>query len=189
MKVKISRHKKHQEIVSTIFYPLFFAIHYITSLSRKLFRLEGLIYGIQRAKHRSKIGSLGAYSDLSPDIVIKHPKGLFIGERSSIGHGGFIDAGGGIDIGNYVMISHMVSLNSLTHPTSPPYHSIIRAKTSIRDHVWIGANTVIMEGVEIGEGSIVGAGSVVTKSVEPYTIVGGVPARVIRKIVAPMKDE
>ncbi len=51
----------------------------------------------------------------------------------------------------------------------------------IGDNVWIGAGCTILDGVEIGTGSVVAAGSVVTKSVESYTIVAGVPAKVIKK--------
>jgi maltose O-acetyltransferase len=50
----------------------------------------------------------------------------------------------------------------------------------VQDHVWIGGNSTILQGVTIGEGAIVAAGSVVTKDVEPYTIVGGVPAKFIK---------
>ena len=52
----------------------------------------------------------------------------------------------------------------------------------IGDHVWIGMNVLILKGVNIGEGAIVGAGSVVTKDVPAWTLVGGNPARVIRKL-------
>lgn len=52
--------------------------------------------------------------------------------------------------------------------------------TSVGSDVWIGANCIVLEGVRIGHGAIVGAGSVVTKSVQPYSIVGGVPAKHIR---------
>lgn len=51
----------------------------------------------------------------------------------------------------------------------------------IGDDVWIGHGTIIMHGITVGEGSIIAAGSVVTKDVEPYTIVGGVPAKLLRK--------
>lgn len=54
-------------------------------------------------------------------------------------------------------------------------------KITIGNDVWIGAGAKIMRGVNIGDGAIIGAGAVVTKDVEPYTIVGGVPAKVIRK--------
>ena len=49
----------------------------------------------------------------------------------------------------------------------------------LEDDVWIGANSVILDGVRIGKGAIVGAGAVVTKAIEPYAIVGGNPARTI----------
>jgi len=52
---------------------------------------------------------------------------------------------------------------------------------TIGNDVWIGANALVMDGVALGHGAIVGAGAVVTKDVEPYCIVAGVPARTIRK--------
>lgn len=55
-----------------------------------------------------------------------------------------------------------------------------RGETLIGHDVWIGANAIILRGVKVGNGAIVGAGAVVTKDVEPYAIVGGIPARVIR---------
>lgn len=55
-----------------------------------------------------------------------------------------------------------------------------KKQTSIGNDVWIGARVVVMDGVTIGDGAIVAAGSIVTKDVEPYAIVGGVPARLIR---------
>jgi maltose O-acetyltransferase len=54
-------------------------------------------------------------------------------------------------------------------------------KVIIEDDVWIGRNAIIMPGIRIGKGSIIGAGSVVTKDVEPFSVVGGVPAKLIKK--------
>jgi acetyltransferase-like isoleucine patch superfamily enzyme len=62
------------------------------------------------------------------------------------------------------------------------YLDIPNAPVVIQDSVWIGANSVVLKGVTIGEGAVVGAGSVVTKDVAPWTIVGGNPAKLIREI-------
>lgn len=62
-----------------------------------------------------------------------------------------------------------------------PMHVISKGNTVIGNDVWIGNNATIMQGVKIGDGAIIGTNSLVTKSVEPYTIVGGNPAREIRK--------
>lgn len=59
--------------------------------------------------------------------------------------------------------------------------NLITAPITIGDHVWIGAGATILKGVTIGDGAVIGAGSVVTKNVEPYTIVAGNPAQVIKK--------
>ena len=55
-----------------------------------------------------------------------------------------------------------------------------KKKVTISDDVWIGANAIILPGVTIGKGSVIAGGAVVTKDVEPYMIVGGNPAKVIR---------
>jgi len=52
---------------------------------------------------------------------------------------------------------------------------------TVNKNVWIGANSVVLQNVTIGEGAVVASGSVVTKDVEPYTIVGGIPAKFIKK--------
>ncbi|MBD8084298.1 acyltransferase [Chryseobacterium sp. GCR10] len=62
------------------------------------------------------------------------------------------------------------------------WSNVKEEKVIIKDKAWIGFNSIILKGVTIGEGSIVGAGSVVTKSVPDWTIVGGNPAKIIRQI-------
>lgn len=73
----------------------------------------------------------------------------------------------------------------LTYPINYLLHGDIGASSKgdivVGDDVWIGANTTILSGVSIGNGSIIAAGSVVTKNIPPYTIVGGVPAKEIKK--------
>jgi virginiamycin A acetyltransferase len=90
-------------------------------------------------------------------------------------------------IGNYCSIGPDVKIGLEEHPldrvsTHPKFYgSIDQKKVIICDHVWIGANSVILGGIVIGKHAVIGAGAVVTKDVEAYTIVGGVPAIVIRK--------
>lgn len=60
------------------------------------------------------------------------------------------------------------------------YESLSKGKIVVEDDVWIGAGVMILSGVRIGQGAVVAAGAVVTKSVDPYSIVGGIPARFIK---------
>lgn len=93
---------------------------------------------------------------------------------------------GPVVIGNYVIIAQNVVMSGLNHsyqdigmPTSMQKCTV--AEIVIEDEVWIGANSVITAGVRIGKHSVVAGGSVVTKDVPPYTIVGGNPAKVIKQ--------
>lgn len=181
-KVIIRKEKRRQELAATILLPICLIVQSISRLLVSVLRLEGLAFSWRRASWRTRLEHLGKYSDISPHVTVKCPSRLRIGIRSCVGTGSFLDATGNISIGDYVMISHTVSINSHSHPTSPPYHREITAPVVIRDHVWIGAHSVILEGVEVGEGAIVAAGAVVTRSVPAWTIVAGVPAREIRKI-------
>lgn len=88
-------------------------------------------------------------------------------------------------IGNHVMIAHAVSIRDTDHVFDDlnipmAKQGIVSDQISIEDDVWIGHGAIILKGVSIGKGSIVAAGAVVTKDVAPYSIVGGVPAKLIR---------
>jgi len=90
-----------------------------------------------------------------------------------------------ITIGNFVMIGPRVSFEVAGHGLvfrENKGRGAIYKDIVVKDKVWIGAGAIILQGVTIGEGSVVAAGAVVTKDVPPYTIVGGVPAKVIKKI-------
>ena len=79
---------------------------------------------------------------------------------------------------------HNVVLATINHDLDPAKRqSMSYAPIHIGKNVWIGANATVLAGVTIGDGAVVAAGAVVTKDVEPNTIVGGVPAKVIKKIV------
>ena len=90
-------------------------------------------------------------------------------------------------IGDDVTIGPRVMIITRTHSTSQiETHgktiSSIPAKVIIKRGAWIGAGAIILPNVTIGEGAVVGAGAVVTKDVPPYTVVAGVPAKIIKKL-------
>ena len=109
-----------------------------------------------------------------------------IGNNSYIGTYSCIHAYHGIiDIGNDVLIAGHVYIHSANHQFADISTPIrcqgnVPETVHIDDDVWIGANATILPGVRIGKGAVVGGGAVVTKDVMPYTVVAGVPARIIR---------
>lgn len=111
------------------------------------------------------------------------------GKNITVGKNVFINTGcrfqdqGGIRIGDHVLIGHNVVLATLNHDFAPYNRATMHpAPIHIEGQVWIGANATVVPGVTIGENSIVAAGAVVTKDVPPNTIVGGVPAKVLKRI-------
>jgi acetyltransferase-like isoleucine patch superfamily enzyme len=113
--------------------------------------------------------------------------GIRIGENSLIGEYNVIRGQGGVRIGNRVYTSPMVQLVAVDHvfddPTRPFVEQGITARgIDVQDDVWIGAGAIITDGTTIGEGAVVAAGSIVTRDVEPHTVVGGAPARLLRRV-------
>lgn len=110
-----------------------------------------------------------------------------VGANSLIGEYNVLRGQGGITVGDRVYTAPMVQLLAVNHvyddPTRPMVEQGITAEgIVIEDDVWIGAGAVITDGVTVGRGSVVAAGAVVTKDVPERTLVGGVPARVIKQI-------
>lgn len=131
--------------------------------------------------------SIGRYAMIRPSGNYAHEvgEGLFVGDRSSIGPYCFIGCSGFINIGNDVMLGPGVRLFGENHVYE---RSDITIKSqgvqlggiTIEDDCWIASGVTVTAGVTIGRGSVVGAGSVVTKDVAPFSIVAGVPARLLR---------
>lgn len=140
----------------------------------------------------SEIRTLLARLTLKPideAFVMFPPFHTDCGVNITIGKGVFINSGchfqdqGGIYIGDGSQIGHQVTLATLNHGlASTDRLALYPAPITIGANVWIGAAATITPGVRIGNNAIIGAGSVVTKDVEPNTIVAGVPAKMIRKI-------
>lgn len=112
---------------------------------------------------------------------------LVIGEGTSIGEMNNIRAGGGsITIGRKCILSQNINIVAANHLIKKDTMMIDQAWDNeknfvvIGDDVWIGTGVSIMPGVSIGMGAVIGAGSVVTKDVEPYSIVAGVPAKFLK---------
>lgn len=111
------------------------------------------------------------------------------GKNISIGKDVFINSGchfqdqGGIEIGNGVLIGHSVVLATINHDLAPSQKRKNHyAPIKIGNYVWIGSNATILPGVTIGEWSVVAAGAVVSKDVPSYTVVGGVPAKILKRL-------
>jgi acetyltransferase-like isoleucine patch superfamily enzyme len=112
-------------------------------------------------------------------------EGLKVGNRSNIGAYSYIGCAGFIEIGEQVMMGPRVSFFAENHnfdqvETSMKDQGVSNKGIVVEDDCWIGSGSIILDGVRIGKGSVIAAGSVVTKSVEPFSIVGGVPAKFIK---------
>ena len=109
-----------------------------------------------------------------------HVGKIKVGKNSVINFGCYLDNRRGIYIGDNVGIAHNTKIYTLGHDLDDPKFATKGAPVHIKDNVFIFSNAMIMPGVTIGEGAIVLAGSVVTRDVEAWTIVGGNPAKKIR---------
>ncbi len=102
-----------------------------------------------------------------------------IGDNTAINRKCYLDSRGGLNIGSNVSISPEVHLITAQHEINDPNFKFIVSPIEIKDFVFIGTRAVILPGVKLGEGCVVAAGAVVTKSVDPYNVVAGVPAKKI----------
>lgn len=121
------------------------------------------------------------------NVTLKHIDRMHIGNNVSIHTQCYLDALGEIYIGDNVSIAHSSSVVSFDHTYQDnnlpiKYNTVKKGKIVIEDDVWIGCGCRILQGVTIGQRCVVAAGSVVTKSVLPHSLCGGVPAKIIKQI-------
>ena len=118
-----------------------------------------------------------------PPFYTDFGKNIHLGKNVFINSDCKFQDQGGIYIGDDVLIGHNVVLATLNHDENPEKRgNLCPSPIKIGNKVWIGSNATILPGVTIGDGAIIAAGAVVTKDVSKKTVVGGVPARLIKKI-------
>lgn len=145
---------------------------------------------------REIFGSVGTNVSVGDGTIIGFGDNIHVGNNVSINYRCILNDCNSIIIGNDVLIAPGVQINTASHPiqlserltpdwkpTSGEYRWRTYAKPIIiGDGCWIGANATIIGGITIGDGAVVAAGAVVTKDVEPFTLVGGVPASIIKRL-------
>jgi acetyltransferase-like isoleucine patch superfamily enzyme len=127
---------------------------------------------------------IGEFTSVQP------PDRFQIGHRSALGRFVVVNAQGGVILGDWSGIGPFSQVISVNHafkntpgvPWGEQPRYLEAAPVIIESNVWIGSGTIILGGVRIGPNAIVAAGATVTKDVEPYTMVGGVPAKLIRRL-------
>jgi len=122
---------------------------------------------------------IGTGSNIFMGASIDSPGGLTIGTNTVINQDCRLDTRGGLSIGNNVSISAQVCILTASHDIQSEDCAGFVKGVAVDDYVFIGTRALILPGVSIGRGAVVGAGSVVTKNVQAYSIVAGSPSKII----------
>ncbi len=118
-----------------------------------------------------------------PPFYTDFGKNITIGKNVFINSGCHFQDQGGIEIGDGCLIGHNVVLATINHDLYPENNRINHyAPIKLGKSVWVGSNATILSGVTVGDWAVIAAGAVVTRDVPPLTVVGGVPAKVIKVI-------
>ena len=169
-------------------YPLGILVRRVLwGFGRLAFRLSPRpCFGWRRFVLRCFGAKIGANVNMYPSTWVYFPWNLTVGDWSAVGEQAFIYNLGPVTLGEKVTISHRAQLCAGTHDYTVPDLPLIRSPIVVHDQAWICADAFVGPGVIIGEGAIVGARAVVMKHVEPWNIVAGNPATMIKKRV--LKD-
>ena len=140
---------------------------------------------IREYEHRNLLasfGKCGARVTLYQPLVVELAENIEIGDDVSISAFVHMWGNGGIKIGDRTMIASHCAIVSGTHdPNSPTmFTSLIKRPVEIHNDVWIGSHAIVFPGVIVGEHAVIGAGAIVRDDVRPYSIVAGVPAKLVR---------
>ena len=137
------------------------------------------LHTVRRFSYRLSGIKIGSGSVIHTHANFYYPRNIEIGRDTIVGINSFLDGRDKLTIGDHVDIASDVMIYNSEHDLDSPDFSARTEPVSIGDYCFIGPRVIILPGVNIGKGAIVGAGAVVTKDVENFAIVGGVPAKVI----------
>lgn len=132
-----------------------------------------------RAYRRAGL-TMGASSSIHYRAEFYAPERIVIGDNCIIGDSCFLDGRSGLRLGDNVNVGSHVTVYTRQHDVDSSDFAEVGGPVTIDSYAWIASHAIILPGVTIGRGAVVAAGSVVTKDVEPYALVGGNPARFIR---------
>lgn len=139
-------------------------------------------HSVRQYFYRKVMGfSIGKHSSIFMDCTFDSARGITIGDYSVINSRCRLDTRGSITIGKNVSISQEVIILTADHDINSPDFTGRNRAVVIDDYVWIGTRAMILPGINIGKGAIVAAGAIVTKNVEPFTLVAGVPAKFVKR--------
>ncbi|MEW5768388.1 MAG: DapH/DapD/GlmU-related protein [bacterium] len=124
---------------------------------------------------------LGKNVVIRSDVDILYPFNLEVGDQSLIEAECYVACYAPVKIGSNVAIATRTVIMNGTHRPFDPKFTVIAEPITIEDGVWIGCNSTILGGVTIHQSAVIGAASLINKDVPPYTLVGGVPARPIKR--------
>jgi maltose O-acetyltransferase len=141
--------------------------------------------GLRPALYRKYFAAMGAKARIFDGVTFKYPSSIRLGDNVTVNQGCFLAGSAGLDIGSDVMFGAGTMIVTSNHVMSRTDIPMIRQGLEslpicVGDDVWTGFNVVILPGVTIGQGCVLAAGTVVTQNVPEYSVVAGVPGRIIK---------
>jgi acetyltransferase-like isoleucine patch superfamily enzyme len=134
---------------------------------------------VRRLFYRMAGMKIGNGSTLHTGARFYNPSNISVGKDTIIGEGAVLDGRAELTIGDHVDMASEVMIYNCQHDVQREDFGAQGGPVTIEDYVFLGPRVIVLPGIIIGKGAVVAAGAVVTKNVEPFTIVGGVPAKVI----------
>ena len=155
--------------------------HYLLDFEIYLLEIIGWVpsHLVRNGFYRLAGIKIGRGSTIHVGCRFYQPTNISIGDDTSIGDRSFLDGRSKLTIGSHTSIASQVMIYNSEHKLDDQWFRAIEEPVSIGNYVFIGPRAIILPGVKIGDGAVVAAGAVVTKNVDPRTMVGGVPAKTI----------